>query len=68
MNRLKKNNILLLIIDVIVIAICYVAAFFILDYQELYKTAIAKNILLSICVYEAFLNFFKMYLNMVNYE
>ena len=67
-NRLKKTNIIFLIIDIIIIAICYVAAFFILDYQELYKTAIAKNIILSICVYEVFLNFFKMYLNMVNYE
>ena len=68
MSRLKKSNIWLMIIDIIIIAICYVAAFFILDFQELYKTAIAKNIVLSICVYEVVLNFFRMYLNMVNYE
>ena len=68
MSRLKKSNIWLMIIDVVFISICYVAAFFILDYQELYKTAIAKNIVLSICVYEVVLNFFRMYLNMVNYE
>ena len=68
MNRLRKSNVMLMFIDMFIIAICYVAAFFILSYQELYKTAIAKNILLSIFIYEVFLNFFKMYQNMVNYE
>ena len=68
MNRLRKNNVLLMFIDMFIIAVCYVAAFFILNYQELYKTAIAKNILLSVFIYEVFLNFFKMYQNMVNYE
>ena len=68
MNRLKKNNVMLAFFDMFVVAVCYVAAFFILNYQELYKTAIAKNIILSIFVYEVFLNFFKMYQNMVNYE
>ncbi len=68
MNRLRKNNVVLVFIDMFVVAVCYVAAFFILNYQELYKTAIAKNIILSIFVYEVFLNFFKMYQNMVNYE
>ena len=48
LNRIKKSNVLLILIDIAVISLCYVAAFFILDYQELYKTAIVKNIFLSV--------------------
>ena len=67
-NRLKKSNILLVLVDMGIIAVCYVASFFILNFNELYKTAIAKNIILSVFVYIVFLNLFRMYLNMIKYE
>ena len=67
-NKIRKSNILLVLFDVLLIAGCYILALYVLDYEYLNETAIMHNILLSIFIYQVFLNLFKMYLNLVNYE
>ena len=39
-----------------------------LGYENLNEIVVIENIILSIFVYQVFLNLFKMYLNLVNYE
>lgn len=67
-NKLKKTNLFLVIIDIIIIAICYILALYVLGYENLSEIIIIENIILSIFIYEVFLNLFKMYYNLVNYE
>ena len=67
-NKLKKSNLFLVITDIIFISICYILALYVLGYENLSDIIVIENIILSIFVYQVFLNLFKMYLNMVNYE
>ena len=67
-NKIRKSNLLLVIFDILLIAACYVLSLYILDYEYLNETAVLFNIVLSILIYQGFLNIFKMYFNLVNYE
>lgn len=67
-NKIKKSNLLLAIFDILLIAGCYILSLYILEYENLNDIVIIRNILLSIFIYQFFLNIFKMYFNLVNYE
>ena len=67
-NKIKKSNLLLVIFDLLLIAGCYILSLYILGYENLNEIAIIYNILLSMFIYQVFLNLFKMYFNLVNYE
>lgn len=68
LNRIRKSNFLLVLFDILIIAGCYLLSLYILDYEGLDEMLIIRNIVVSIVVYQAFLNLFSMYFNMVNYE
>ncbi len=67
-NRIRKSNILLVLFDILIIAVCYLLSLYILGFENLGKMLIFRNIIVSIFVYQVFLNLFRMYFNMVNYE
>ena len=68
LNKVKKSNIWLILFDILLIAACYILSLVVLGYENLNEEAVIHNIVLSILIYELFLNIFKMYLNLVNYE
>ena len=67
-NRIKKSNLLFVLFDILLIAICYIISLYVLDFENPDEIAVIRNIALSIFVYQVFLNLFKMYFNIVNYE
>lgn len=67
-NTIKRSNLFLIIFDVLLITCSYLIALYILNYENLNEIAVISNILLSIFMYQVFLNFFKMYSNLVSYE
>ncbi len=67
-NKIKKSNLGLVLFDVLLISVCYILSLIVLGYDNLDESAIIRNIILSIFIYQIFLNAFKMYLNLVNYE
>ncbi len=68
LNKIRKSNFLLVVFDVLLISICYILSLYVLGYEYLDEIAIISNIALSIFIYQVFLNMFKMYFNLVNYE
>lgn len=68
LNKIKKSNILLVVVDIIIISICYILSLFVLNYEDINEISAIRNIALSIFIYQVFLNLFKMYFNLINYE
>ena len=67
-NKIRKSSLLLIIFDILIVTGSYVLSLYILNYNNLSEQVVLTNILFSIFVYQFFLNIFKMYLNLVNYE
>ena len=67
-NKIKKSNLILVFADILVIFVSYIFSLYILNYENINEIAAFKNILLSILIYMIFLNYFKMYLNLIQYE
>lgn len=67
-NKIRKSGLLLIIFDILIITGSYILSLYILNYNNLSDNVVLTNILFSIFVYQFFLNIFKMYLNLVNYE
>ena len=67
-NRIRKSNILLVLFDMLIIAGCYLLSLYILNFEYLEEMLIVRNIIVSVFIYQVFLNLFRMYFNMVNYE
>ena len=67
-NKIRKSNILLVIFDILLVIGCYILSLYILGYDNLNDKVIIQNALLSVFIYQVFLNLFKMYFNLVNYE
>ena len=67
-SEIKKSNLLLMLFDIFLIVVSYLMSLYILDYKQLNEIALISNLLLSIFIYQVFLNLFKMYFNLINYE
>lgn len=66
---MKKNrNLLLIIVDIIIIIVCYLVSIFFLNIEITNIITFIKEIAIAILIYEAFLNIFQMYRNMMRYE
>lgn len=66
---IKKNrNLLLVLLDIIVIIVCYLVSIFFLNVEITNVSILIREIAIAILVYEVFLNAFQMYRNMVQYE
>ena len=66
---IKKNrNLFLILIDVLVIIICYSISIFFLNINITNFTILLKEMMIAILVYEIFLNIFQMYRNLTQYE
>lgn len=68
LNRIKKSNLFLVVFDILLISVCYLLSLYILDFENLNEVSVISNIALSIFIYQVFLNLFRMYFNIVNYE
>lgn len=66
LNKIKGINLLLIIIDSVLIAISYVLSLIILGFS--FDGTIVSNVLVSIFIFQTFLNLFNMYQNMIYYE
>ncbi len=66
---IKKNrNILLILIDILIIAGCYVSSIIFLNVPINSIKELSLQILIAITIYQIFLNIFHMYQNMMRYE
>ena len=53
-NRIKKSNLLFVLFDILLIAICYIISLYVLDFENPDEIAVIRNIALSIFVYQVF--------------
>ena len=68
LNKIKKSSLFLVAFDILLIVACYLVSLYILNFEELNEISVISNIALSIFIYQVFLNLFRMYFNIVNYE
>ena len=67
LNKIKGINLLLILVDTALIAISYVLSLVILGFNYS-DPSIISNIVVSIFIFQTFLNLFNMYQNMIYYE
>ncbi len=66
---IKKNrNLFLILIDILVIIVCYSISIFFLNINITNITILLKEIIIAVLAYEIFLNIFQMYRNLTQYE
>jgi len=66
---IKKNrNLFLILIDILVIIVCYSISIFFLNINITNITILLKEIVIAVLAYEIFLNIFQMYRNLTQYE
>lgn len=64
----KNRNLLLIVFDIIIVVLGYILSLIFLDVKDLNVTLLAKEIVIYIVIYELYLNIFKLYQNMLEYE
>lgn len=66
---IKKNrNLLLIVFDIIIVVLGYILSLIFLDVKDLNVMLLAKEIVIYIVIYELYLNIFRLYQNMLEYE
>ena len=64
----KNRNLLLIVFDIIIVVLGYILSLIFLDVKYLNVTLLAKEIVIYIVIYELYLNIFRLYQNMLEYE
>lgn len=64
----KNRNLLLIVFDIIIVVLGYILSLIFLDVKDLNVTLLAKEIVIYIVIYELYLNIFRLYQNMLEYE
>ena len=64
----KNRNLLLIVFDIIIVVLGYILSLIFLDVKDLNVMLLAKEIVIYIVIYELYLNIFRLYQNMLEYE